>query len=199
MEGLVKLKVRIEGVAPLLLHSSQLADPLNPYVREMKKIHRKMAKQKTDDDHARLRRLEWEGGLTLDDKGRVAIPDNYVLGMIARAGKRQRNKRDVQAGMFCDVAFFVLEHDGPKSLDALYEKPEFSLRVPAKNGAATVMRTRPRFPRWALTFEVMVMPDVIDVQAVKELLDIAGRLIGLGDWLPRYGRFKVTEFEEVAA
>lgn len=198
MEGLAKVKVRIEGVAPLLLHSSQLADPLNPYVREMKNIHRKMAKQKTDDDHARLRRLEWEGGLYLDEKQRIVIPADNVLGMLARTGKRQRSKRDVQAGMFCEAANFALEHDGPKTIDALYEKPEFSLRVPAKNGAATVMRTRPRFPRWAVVFELCVMPDVIDVGAVKELLNIAGRLVGLGDWLPRYGRFKVTEFKEAA-
>ena len=41
----------------------------------------------------------------------------------------------------------------------------------------------------------------IEVPVMKELFDIAGRIVGIGDWRPakkgRFGKFQVTNWKEV--
>jgi hypothetical protein len=32
---------------------------------------------------------------------------------------------------------------------------------------------------------------------VKEILDYAGRFVGIGDYRPKYGRFQVTQWNKV--
>jgi hypothetical protein len=64
--------------------------------------------------------------------------------------------------------------------------------VVQRNG---VMRARPEIPRWAAEVVFEVDDDFVTVEQVKELLGIAGRIAGVGDWRPEkkgpYGRFKV--------
>ncbi|HXJ49152.1 MAG TPA: hypothetical protein VNF91_08290, partial [Candidatus Acidoferrum sp.] len=63
-----------------------------------------------------------------------------------------------------------------------------------------VMRTRPRFPSgWRCAFEITLMPSAgVNVEDVRQALTVAGALSGLGDFRPRYGRFKVTGFEALS-
>ena len=72
----MKVRLSIEGTAPLLMHNIRLADPLNPIAKAMKAISSK--RKKTDDDLAQLARLEFEGGLyVLPDLGPYlpGVPD----------------------------------------------------------------------------------------------------------------------------
>lgn len=65
------LRLDITGTAPLLMHNSRLADPIDPIVRSMKKITGKT--KKTEDDHAETARLEFLDDLTqlVDIAGRL--------------------------------------------------------------------------------------------------------------------------------
>ena len=56
---------------------------------------------------------------------------------------------------------------------------------------STVMRTRPIFREWELEFTVHFMPDIVDEHSLDEAVEIAGKLIGLSDYRPKYGRFEV--------
>lgn len=60
-----------------------------------------------------------------------------------------------------------------------------------------VNRTRPAMKAgWAATFELMVMlPEYISAADLNEVIAQAGRLIGLGDFRPTYGRFQVVRFD----
>jgi hypothetical protein len=49
-----------------------------------------------------------------------------------------------------------------------------------------------------MTFYLTVDTRVIDIDDVQTAVENAGRLKGLGDYRPRYGRFEVAKFEEVA-
>ncbi|MBF0307554.1 MAG: hypothetical protein HQL41_18140, partial [Alphaproteobacteria bacterium] len=55
-----------------------------------------------------------------------------------------------------------------------------------------VMRTRPRFPNWAAEFRIEYLPTVVDKTALEELVASTGELVGIGDWRPRFGRFRVA-------
>lgn len=68
-------KVTLIGEAPIMLNNDQTADPLNHIAKAIKKISNK--NKKTEADHLELSKLEWFGGLYLEDK--------YDLG--AKTGK----------------------------------------------------------------------------------------------------------------
>jgi len=54
------------------------------------------------------------------------------------------------------------------------------------------MRHRARFDVWALSFEVVILEAGLSADALRRLLDHAGRFVGIGEHRPRYGRFAVT-------
>ena len=64
-----------------------------------------------------------------------------------------------------------------------------------------IMRTRPKFPQWELSFEIIYEDDLIAGEGVEkmfhDLINDAGRRIGIGDYRPSksgwFGRFKVLE------
>jgi hypothetical protein len=63
-------------------------------------------------------------------------------------------------------------------------------RASAKVGTARVIRTRPIFPRWQVTVSGSLDTEQVDPDAFENIVDTAGRYIGLGDWRPRFGRFE---------
>jgi hypothetical protein len=68
-------------------------------------------------------------------------------------------------------------------------------RVVVQRSAVT--RTRPALNTgWAATFQFMVQtPEYISPQLLGEVISDAGRLVGIGDFRPSYGRFIVTRFD----
>src|ERR671914_89551 len=70
-----KYACQITGVAPLILYNGHLADPLNYYAKEMKKISGK--RHKTEADLEELAPLEWHGSLYVSE-GQVVIPGEVI-------------------------------------------------------------------------------------------------------------------------
>src|ERR1700748_2033656 len=61
---MLQMDVTFTGCTPLVIHNVRLANPLDSYTRAIKAISSK--RSKTEDDHAEMMRLEWEGGLYID-------------------------------------------------------------------------------------------------------------------------------------
>ena len=63
-----------------------------------------------------------------------------------------------------------------------------------------IIRQRPYFPKWALSFNLIYDEDELSKQVIKDILEYAGERNGLGDYRPEYGgpfgKFMVTLFEE---
>lgn len=185
-----KVSFEIEGVAPLLMHNGQLADPLNPFVREMKKITAK-GRKKTDHDLEELARLEFCGGLYAGENGEPVIPGELIEATLRDAARKSRNGKDALCGIISD-GNWPLVFDGPKTAEKLWKEPRFRDTRGAGVNRARVMRTRPRFDAWKLSFEVMYLPDVVNRGQVVEWCERAGRDVGLCDYRPRFGRFVVN-------
>jgi hypothetical protein len=178
---------KLTGVAPLVMHSGRLANPLDPATKAVKAVSSK--RKKADEDIEELARLEWIGSLYAEDNV-VGIPSDNIEAMVAEASKAQKMGKQFKAGVFCD-GFFPLEYDGPKDFEKLWNGGEHRLTVQARVMASRVMRTRPIFKKWSLVCQVAFFPQVVNREAVIEAMEHAGVFVGLGDWRPRYGRFEV--------
>jgi hypothetical protein len=194
---MVQYDVRIEGLRALLVHNnSRLVNPLDPLTIEIKQLTG--IRKKTEEHHRRIADLEFIGGLYLDDKSRPIMPAANIEAMISEAGRKHRLGKDVKAGLQVDDDPLI-EHDGPKNAtcEALISLERFRNSHPAKVGMATVMRTRPCFPKWAITFRLSIDPEVMKPTDLPDIMRTAGGRIGIGDWRPRYGKFTVTKLKEV--
>lgn len=192
------IRFQLTGVAPLIMHNGQLADPMGEFPRAIKKLTAKKTK-KTEADLAEMARLEWRGGLYVDDEDRIIVPGTCIEGALVEAAKQVRLGKQFKAGMICD-GNWRLDYDGPNDPDKLYERPAFRDTRGVIVSRSRVMRTRPIFPRWSLTCDVHYLPTVLNPGQVVEAMQTAGQIVGLCDYRPRYGRFdvEVLDVAEVA-
>lgn len=192
-----ELTCKIVGVAPLLMHNPQLADPMNKFTRQIKAITAK-GKKKTDADMEELARLEFMGGLYVNDKGNPIVPGEIIEGMIREGAKKSRSGKDVQCGLISDGNWKLI-FDGPRTLEGLWQDANFRDHRPVGIMRAKVMRTRPRFNVWSVEFGISYNPEVLNKDSITKWLTDAGSLCGLMDYRPRFGRFELESINETVA
>lgn len=170
------------------MHNGQLADPLNRFAREMKKISGK--RNKTEADYEELARLEFLGGLYVNDGG-PCVPGELVEAALVEAAKKMRRGNQAKAGIIVDGTF-ALEYDGPRDPQQLWETPAFRLVAGVKIQRNRIMRTRPIFHEWACEVAIDFLPGQLNRSEVEELAATAGSIVGIGDWRPKFGRFTAS-------
>jgi len=195
-KGVQTLQFKIKGDSSLILHNGvALKDPLSEVSKAMKAISKK--KNKTDEDYLEMGRLEWFASLYLNDKKQVVIPDYVLKATLVNAAKKSKEATTAKSSIIVE-ADAVLEYTGAKDIKKLYSEGNNKSYTAVKvNMGSSVMRTRPEFAEWALAFNVTFMPDLIEEAAVKRFVDVAGRVVGLGDWRPEHGRFSVVSVKSV--
>lgn len=183
------IEVELKGISPLLVHNGQLANPLNEFTKALKKVTKKRGK--TDSDHEEVARLEFMGSLYLDDKGRPVIPGECIESMLCDAARKAKLGQQAKAGIICDGNWPII-YNGPKNAEGLWENPHFRDIRKAKVQKASVMRCRPIFREWSLKFTIHYLPDVLNESEIRDMLVTAGRIVGLCDFRPKFGRFEVA-------
>lgn len=190
MKALLILDGRKEaGGTPLVMHNERLADPLDERTREISRITKK--RSKTEADHMEIARLEFLGGLYLNDNG-PCIPSWNVLRCLQEGAKRLRKGADVLRGVAPLVQSVDLAYEGPRDPDVLWKDGGFSLRKTVGVQRSRTVRTRPIFTEWTATLPVEVDPVVFDPDTLAECWRLAGRYAGLGEMRPIYGKFLGT-------
>lgn len=129
-----------------------------------------------------------------NDKGELAVPGEYLRMAIIGAAKFRQDPRSprksamdlFKAGV---VSVTPLAPLGVKSWD--YEDRR---RVVIQRSAIT--RTRPAMKAgWVLKIQLQVnLPEYINPSLLNEVIAQAGKLIGIGDFRPTFGRFQVVGF-----
>lgn len=175
------VSVTVEGSADLLFHR------WNSEAIDEKSKAAKNSRAKTTDDV--------ESYVYRDDAGELALPGAYFRGAIVNAAKFRQDPRSprksamdlYKAGVVVTTNLASL---GVKDWDYLDRR-----RVTVQR--AGINRTRPAMKvGWRVSFDIMVMlPEYIDRTALRETLENAGRLIGVGDFRPTYGRFGVVSYQ----
>lgn len=178
---------RIIGATPLLMHNGLLADPINEITKLMKQVSGK--RDKTEADFAELSRLEWYGGLYIQD-GSICLPGEMVEAMMLEASKKKKKGVQAKAGLMVPDSA-VLEYPGPKDIDDMWKSGQFIHKIGVRIQRNKVIRTRPIFKEWAANLKIHYLPSLLNKSDVEGFIEVAGQIVGLGDWRPKFGRFEV--------
>jgi hypothetical protein len=175
------IAVGVEGTAPFLFHRWSVESIA------AKASARKGSKQKKSDDV--------ESYVYRDTNGDLCIPGEYLRQSLIAAAKflqDPRSPRKSAADLF--KAGIVVQTElaslNQKSWDYLDQR-----RVMVQRNGIT--RQRPAISSgWRVSFDITVLvPEYISRELLHEALMLAGRLVGMGDFRPTYGRFAVCKFE----
>lgn len=175
------VKVKLEGTAPFLFHR------WNVEAVQEKAVAAKGSKAKKTDN--------LESYVYRDNNGELCIPGEYVRQAIIHAAKYVQDPRSprksamdlFKAGVLMQTELAPL---GTKDWDYLDQR-----RVVVQRSGIT--RMRPAMQKgWKAAFEIeIILPEYITPTLLHEVLNNAGRLVGVGDFRPTYGRFLVTKFD----
>lgn len=186
------IKVTIQGLTPLMLDrfGNEILETQTP---------------KTTNRKTELTPLEQaEAKLYKYSDGRPYLPAVYLFraiiegGRFVKIGKRQLSTRDET---IVPSFMSLIGTDYPI-------RSKESWRVDGRGivnqvTKARVMAYRPIFDDWEIDFEIDYDPAEARITTVRELVDRAGRAIGIGVMRPSrkggYGQFKVTQWELVEA
>lgn len=189
------LKVTWKGTTPLIMHSCQCVNPLHPISKEMKKYTSK--KKKTDEDLVTISDLEWEAGAYWKDGLGLYIPAENVEATLVNGGKAFKRGTDVQKYVNVTDLYIPFDYGENLTKEQLIHNYEYRDTRAMTVNRAKIMRTRPRFDKWQITFNLMYDETKMDLDTIVNILEYAGCYVGLCDSRPKYGKF-VSVVEEVA-
>lgn len=187
---MAEYKLEIIGRSPMLMHSARLSNPLDPNARAMKKISAK--RNKSEQDYMDLAELEFYGGMYHDAEMGPYVPGANIFRTLVDAARKRKLGTRVTSSLFVRDDVNLLAYKGPRDLKALWADETFRHEASVKVGTSRVIRTRPQFKSWGTEATLVVDSDGLDEDDLKQIVDIAGSMIGLGDWRPIFGRFDGT-------
>lgn len=172
--------VEITGSADFLFHRWN-----NEAVEEKSKAAKGSKAKKTDDLETFVYR---------NDEGELCIPGEYLRGSICMAAKFKQDPRSprksamdlYKAGV---IVLTNLATTNLKDWDYIDKR-----RVVIQRNAIT--RSRPALKSgWSVQMEILVnTPEYISKTDLLDTITMAGKLVGVGDFRPTFGRFQVTTF-----
>lgn len=187
------LKFKIEGVCPLLQHDDKTANPFNDYSKQLKAISSK--RKKTEDDLLEMARIEWLAALYYTPQNSYFMKAECFEGAFYEAAKTKKlGKTFKEAVRIPDTPLFHFEHEAltPEQLFLMDDYKDFrTIRVQR----AKILRCRPIFNEWNCEVEIWYEETRLDEQELKDIVNYAGRYIGICDYRPKYGRFQATEIK----
>ena len=185
--GIRQYRVKIEGIKPLLMHSTR-------GMTEGPKLARGAILPPKE---------EAELALYKNKAGQVVIPGDSILGAIKAASSdfKVKGKGKATYKKFVDSGLEI-------ETDAVISPQEWELDSrPVAVQKSRIIRCRPRFDEWSAEFVISVLDtdtwiDVFDEEyggggVLKDILEAAGKFKGLCDFRPRFGRFTVSSFAPV--
>ena len=177
------VRARLVGTADLLFHRWNVEG-----VDAKAKAAKGSKAKKTDDIETYVYR---------NDAGELAVPGEYVRQAIIHAAKFRQDPRSPRKSAMDLFKAGVLSLTQLASLGVKAWDYEDRRRVMVQRNGIT--RTRPAMKvGWEIDVDLMVnLPEYIPPDALNDVLVNAGRLIGIGDFRPTYGRFAVTSFEAI--
>lgn len=188
MSAYKTLKFKITGIAALIMHNGQTADPLNQHSQSIAQIT--SIRKKTEADHREVAKREFFAGFYLS-QGEPCLPPEMIEKALIQGAMKAKRGPAAKAAIIVEANTPLL-YAGPRKPAELWADEKFQLRVPVKVGTSKVIRTRPRFDDWSAEIEIKFLPSLLNEREIRSFLVAAGEQIGIGDWRPRFGRFAVS-------
>ena len=188
-DSIVRFEVRFKGVKPLLMANPQMANPLNHYKKEISKYTSK--RNKTDEDHEEISRLQFLGHLYYDEEIGVYIPSEMIEASIVNGAKVTKNGKKIPLAVNVVEYKIPLIYKDIKTPDELFNDEDFvDVRFGVLN-RSKILVTRPRFNQWEIVFNVDVDTSLLNVEEFVEAINNAGQRAGIGTYRPKYGTYDV--------
>lgn len=175
------VNVVLEGTADFLFHRWN-----NDAVAEKAAAAKGSKAKKTDDPETFVYR---------DEKGHLAIPGEYLRMAIINAAKFKQDPRSPRKSAMDLYKAGIVSMTNLASLGVKDWDYEDRRRVMIQRNGVT--RVRPAMQKgYRAEFQLLVnLPEYIDPMSLRETIEQAGRLIGIGDFRPTFGRFGVVKFD----
>lgn len=176
-----RVEVQIRGDADLLFHRWNCEA-----VEAKAKAAKGSAAKKTDDIESYVYR-------NMD--GELCIPGEYLRQSIIAAAKFRQDPRSPRKSAMDLVKAAVISLTPLASLGIKDWDYEHRCRVQVQRSGIT--RVRPAINAgWSASFLLMVnLPEYVSSGMLQGMVSDAGRLIGLADFRPTYGRFQIAHFD----
>lgn len=188
-DSLIRIDIKIEGTTPLLM---------NRFTEEAQQKATSGAGSSVVGDHGSGKEQAEKKLYTHD--GVIGIPQPNLFRCIIDAGKYFKNGRSkvttqkssiIPSCVEIEGLFLPLEHSEDWQVDT---RP---VRIPATGGR--ILTHRPMFEKWALAFEVQLDTELMSEKFFRQIVDAAGKRIGLGDFRPDtkgpFGKFVVIQWD----
>jgi len=176
------IKVQIEGTTPILFNR------FRDVAIEGKSKKRTGAMVESDI----------EDKLYFDEKGKVQLPSVYLKNCLTEASKqfkivgKGKSTYSKIVGSTVDIEPFMIDFISDK-----YEVFRISAVNPSTKGR--MMTERPQFKKWSAEFEVVLNDSAVPIEVINEILEHAGKYVGIGDWRPQkkgmFGKFMIASFK----
>lgn len=184
-------EIEIESTSPMLHHGAQALG-----MEEESKKKKGGSALMGDSE-------EWKKTIYFEEGVGVFLPAVNVEAALIEASKQFKIGRG-SASKYFKSGVFITDDKLPffvngKPITALegIEIDKRTVKNPATKGRN--VRYRALFRQWKSKFRVIVSADdYIDKNLLLESLDYAGAYVGVGDFRPRFGRFKVNKIVEVS-
>jgi hypothetical protein len=177
------IEAKIEGTSAMLFHRWSVEA-----VEEKANAAKGSKSKKTDNVESYIYR---------DEKGHVAVPSEYFRQAIIHAAKFKQDPRSPRKSAMDLFKAGIATIGELCSLGV--KEPDYMDRrrvVIQRNG---ITRTRPAMlAGWKCAVSLQVLlPEYINPAMMNETLQYAGRIVGVGDFRPSFGRFMVTGFDVI--
>jgi hypothetical protein len=175
------VEVRITGSADLIFHRWNVEG-----VEAKGKAAKGSKAKKTDDIESYVYR---------DDAGDICLPGEYLRQSVINAAKYRQDPRSPRKSAMDLFKAGIVSLTPLASLGVKVWDYEHKCRVTVQRNGIT--RVRPALKvGWDASFVFMInLPEYIPPDGLLDVMVNAGRLVGVGDSRPTYGRFQVVRFE----
>jgi hypothetical protein len=145
----------------------------------------------------------WRKALYTKD-GMVVQPSGHILGSMIKAatafkiqGKRGKTFKDaINSFVMIEPEYISHGLSVPTELTEDADQPIYVDVRPVVRGRARVVGYRPALKEgWKLAFRIICIDDGLPSTVLNDILVLAGKTVGIGDYRPRFGRFMVSKFE----
>jgi len=135
---------------------------------------------------------EWEAALYRMEDGTIYQPADHIEQALVKAsgnfqitGKGKKTYKDlVKSAVMIDPVFIPHE----------IQKFEIDIRA-VRVQKARIVRQRPILHNWRLSFNITITEPQLPDNVLKDIMDFAGKYVGIGDYRPKFGRFHVVRWE----
>lgn len=186
------LRIKVNGIKPLLLNNPQTVDPFNKYSKAMKSITAKRT-GKTEDDLLELGNIEVESKLYFDDELGVYVPSRWLTEAICTAafGTVKIGRDKMRGGIFSTEDKVQLTYKGSNKVKTkadIVKNSDFRIRMGLPQGKVRICKDFPIFHGWSFETSVEYDDSIIDEASLRRVVEHTSKYVGYGDFRPTFGR-----------